>query len=151
MLWKSTARAANTKNCIEKRSRRSGRGGDYLESTVRCAIFGNDVPAVEALAAEDGLVLPTRRARRRLEWSAMASRDVAVSSSAALRNWDLQLSPLDKVRQFFEALSELRRAADDTPDDKARFVVVRNCNSLSHPFLVLFVEAVYLSRAVNLW
>ena len=59
----------------------------------------------------------------------MASREVALSSGAGPRGWELELSPLDKVQQFFQALFELHEAAEDSPDDRERFVVpgrVRN-------------------------
>ena len=54
----------------------------------------------------------------------MATQEVA-RTSEVLRRRDVYLSPLDKVQKFFQALTELRQAAEGSPDDKARFAVSR--------------------------
>ena len=49
----------------------------------------------------------------------MASKEVALSSTA-VQSWDMCLSPLDKVRSFFEALEDLRQATDGAPAGNTR-------------------------------
>ena len=52
----------------------------------------------------------------------MASKAVALTSDV-LRARDLHLKPLDKVKEFFEALAALREATDETPEGNTRYNV----------------------------
>ena len=49
----------------------------------------------------------------------MASKAVALASDV-LRAQDLHLKPLEKVKEFFEALAALREATDDSPEESTR-------------------------------
>ena len=51
----------------------------------------------------------------------MASKTVALTSRDALQTRDLWLSPLDKVKGFFEALEDLRSAADASPEGNTKY------------------------------